>query len=245
MGSPILSPKMLGTAVFAFLLLTASNGLSLTKTDGVQVPKLGDPFSDNYIDEVLANLRDMVITNNLDPADLPDAETGFSDTVLGITWHGSAKVYNGKFWGLSTIARAGDTSLTVEGTTATLTANIGILSGARAHYDAKAEFMGITVHADADATVGDIQIYLAANMDVGDLNSGLQLTDFHISHVGHINVNISGLGPLDWILELLVDFIDAFLKDWIIGMLEGPLKDLIQSILNDLIPDIPSKIIGA
>merc|ERR1712025_841317 len=172
----------------------------------------------------------MVISENLDPADLPDAETGFSDTVLGITWHGSAKLYNGKFWGLSSIARTGDTRFT---------AYVGI-TGAHAHYDAKAEFMGITVHASADADVSDIQIYLDATMDLVALD-GLKLQEFHISHVGHIDVDISGLGPLDWILEIVADFIDAFLKDWIVDLVEGPLKDLIQSILDDLIPDIPSK----
>merc|ERR1739849_41103 len=149
----------------------------------------------------------MVISENLDPAELPDAETGFSDTVLGITWHGSAKLYNGKFWGLSSIARTGDTSFTVDGTSARLTAY---------------------------ADVSDIQIYLDATMDLVALD-GLKLQEFHISHVGHIDVDISGLGPLDWILEIVADFIDAFLKDWIVDLVEGPLKDLIQSILDDLI----------
>merc|ERR1719481_1713787 len=132
----------------------------------------------------------MVISENLDPAELPDAETGFSDTVLGITWHGSAKLYVG-------------------------------ITGAHAHYDAKAEFMGITVHASADADVSDIQIYLDATMDLVALD-GLKLQEFHISHVGHIDVDISGLGPLDWILEIVADFIDAFLKDWIVDLVEGP-----------------------
>ena len=80
----------------------------------------------------------------MDPMDLPPIETGFSDTILGITWHGSAKLKNGHFWGLSSLARTGDTSFTVEGDKARLTAYIG-LSGASAHYDASAEFMGITV----------------------------------------------------------------------------------------------------
>ena len=48
-------------------------------------------------------------------------------------------------------------------------------------------------------------------MDVAN-GGGLQLTNFAISHVGHIDIDVSGLGPLDWILELLVDFVDTFLK---------------------------------
>ena len=41
---------------------------------------------------------------------------------------------------------------------------------------------------------------------------GLQLANFAITHVGNIDIDVTGLGPLNWILELLVDFVDAFLK---------------------------------
>ena len=36
--------------------------------------------------------RQLILDENMDPMDLPDLETGFSDTVLGITWHGKATV---------------------------------------------------------------------------------------------------------------------------------------------------------
>ena len=55
---------------------------------------LGDPSSDEYIDMILENLRKYIMDNNLDPMGLPDLETGFSDTILGITWHGTAWVTN-------------------------------------------------------------------------------------------------------------------------------------------------------
>ena len=76
------------------------------------------------------------------------------------------------------LPRTGDTSFTVEGDKARLTAYIG-LSGASAHYDASAEFMGITVRsktiyneinivfkigAGVTADISDIQIFLDAEM---------------------------------------------------------------------------------
>eukprot|EP00092_Neocalanus_flemingeri_P085928 GFUD01108199.1.p1 GENE.GFUD01108199.1~~GFUD01108199.1.p1 ORF type:complete len:230 (-),score=55.60 GFUD01108199.1:81-770(-) len=204
----------------------------------VQDLKVNDPFSDDYIDQILDNLRNLILEENMDPMVLPDLETGFSDTILGITWHGSAKLRNGHFWGLSTIARTGDTSFTVEGDKARLTAYIGI-RGASAHYDASAEFMGITIGAGVTADISDIQIFLDAEMVLTG-SSGLQLKDFKISHLGNISIDVSGLGPLDWILEILVDFVDTFLKDWIVSLVEGPLKDLIQSLLDQFVPDIPS-----
>merc|ERR1711982_30114 len=97
-----------------------------------------------------------------------------------------------------------------EGDKARLTAYIGI-RGASAHYDASAEFMGISVGAKATADISDLQIYLDAEMVLTG-GSGLKLTDFQISHLGNISIDIDGLGPLDWILEIVVDFIDTFLK---------------------------------
>merc|ERR1712130_1082766 len=71
-------------------------------------------------------IQRVMLENGLDPATLPDADTGFSDTILGITFHGSAHLFNGHFWRLSTIHRTGETSFTVEGTKVRLTANVGV-----------------------------------------------------------------------------------------------------------------------
>merc|ERR1712109_295592 len=195
MGSPQESFAMFASKVVQLLLLPSA--LGLVRFPRVQVSQdlqisdeedakvlSNDPESDAYIDQILANLATTIIENGLDPATLPDADTGFGDTILGITFHGSAHLFNGHFWRLSTIHRTGDTSFTIEGTKVRLTANIGV--------DAP------TAHID-----------------------------------------VSGLGPLDWILELLVDFVDTFLKDWIVSLVEGPLKDLIQQLLDEYVPDFP------
>jgi len=248
MGSPQESFAMFASKVVQLLLVPSA--LGLVRFPRVQVAQdlqisdeedakvlSNDPESDAYIDQILANLATTIIENGLDPATLPDADTGFSDTILGITFHGSAHLFNGHFWRLSTIHRTGDTSFTIEGTKVRLTANIGV-DAPTAHYDASAEFMGIGVSAGITANIADFGIYIDAEMDIAN-GGGLQLTNFAISHVGHIDIDVSGLGPLDWILELLVDFVDTFLKDWIVSLVEGPLKDLIQQLLDEYVPDFP------
>merc|ERR1712157_477765 len=149
--------------------------------------------------------------------DLPDISTGFSDTILGITWHG-------------------DANFTVTENVIELTAMLSI-SRPSAHYRAHADFMGIGVTADADIDIHDVLIYMDATATLtidGIPEGGLQLKNFYINHLGSIDVDISGLGPLDWILELLVDFVDTFFRDWIKDLVEGPLRDLIQDLLNDI-----------
>merc|ERR1711953_1030816 len=228
MGSPQESFAMFASKVVQLLLLPSA--LGLVRFPRVQVSQdlqiseedakvlSNDPESDAYIDKILANLATTIIENGLDPAPLPDADTGFSDTILGITFHGSAHLFNGHFWRLSTIHRTGVTSFSIEGTKVRLTANIGV-DAPTAHYDASAEFMGIGVSAGITANIADFGIYIDAEMDIA--------------------IDVSGLGPLDWILELLVDFVDTFLKDWIVSLVEGPLKDLIQQILDDCVPNFP------
>jgi hypothetical protein len=53
----------------------------------------------------------MILDQGMDPADLPDGTAEFSQTILGITFHGSAKVFNGYFRGWSGLRRTGGTSL--------------------------------------------------------------------------------------------------------------------------------------
>ena len=82
----------------------------------------------------------------------------------------------------------------------TLKANIGI-TDAKAGYDARAEFQGISVGASADAKISKVNIYFDAEMCLGE-GCKLILKDFQISEIGHIDVSIHGLGPLDWILGI-------------------------------------------
>ena len=81
---------MFNLILVSCLLVQACQGLALARTDVRTI--LGDPQSDAYIDQILENLRQMIQEQGLDPMTLPDLETGFSDTILGITWHGSATV---------------------------------------------------------------------------------------------------------------------------------------------------------
>ena len=80
--------------VLTLCLASLCQGDVVPDTSPVREPRswLGDPQSDAYIDEILNNLRQMIMDNNWDPIELPPLETGFSDTILGITWHGEAWV---------------------------------------------------------------------------------------------------------------------------------------------------------
>ena len=74
---------MLASVFLSCLLLQASLAQDSLQADVRSV--LGDPQSDAYIDQILENLRQMIMEQGLDPMTLPDLETGFSDTILGLS----------------------------------------------------------------------------------------------------------------------------------------------------------------
>jgi|ERR1719391_42026 len=198
-------------------------------------------WPDEYIDTILDYLQDVIKDQGLDPADLPEEKVSFSETILGITFHGSAKVYNGKFSGLSTIHRNGDTDITLDENTLHLTANLA-MNDASARYSAKAEFMDISIGASAKVDISSVDVYFDASMPLTP-GAHLTLSQFEITHIGHISVDIDGLGPLDWILEILVDAIGNSIKGWLADLIEGPIRDLLQGLLDQYVPDIPSALL--
>merc|ERR1712001_417672 len=154
----------------------------------------------------------MIAENGLDPADLPDGEVGFTQDIGFITLHGSAKVYDGFFQGLSTITRNGDTSFSFNDDTLQLTANIG-MGGSKAGYSASASFMDIGVSASADIDISKVDVYFSAEMCLTGEGCSLQLKTFDIKEIGNIGVHIHGLGPLDWILGTVTGFVADLIRD--------------------------------
>jgi len=219
--------------IFAVLCL-----LPLLEAGPVDLQQQPRGWTDDYIDMILGYLQGVVSDQGLDPASLPDVEVSFKDTVLGVTFHGSAKVYNGQFSGLSTVHRSGNTDFTLDGNKLELMASLGI-NDASAHYDAKAEFMGVSVGASATVKINAIDIYFVADMAL-ESGASLQLSNFQITNIGHIDIDIDGLGPLDWILEQVVDALGNSIRGWLGDLIEGPIKDLLQNLLDQYVPEIPS-----
>ena len=61
-----------------------------------QNTSISSPNSDKFVDFILFGARELIKDQGLDPAELPDAISKFSKTVLGIKIWGSAKVRNGR-----------------------------------------------------------------------------------------------------------------------------------------------------
>ena len=93
--------------------------------------------------------------------------------------------------------------------------------------------MTIGVKAKASVDIKDIKIYLAAEMPIAH-GAHLKLTELKITEIGKLTVHFHGLGPLDWVVESLSDFVGNLIRDWLAKTLQGPLKDIIQQMLDNL-----------
>ena len=96
-----------------------------------------------------------------------------------------------------------------------------------------AEFMNIGVKAKASIDIKDIKVYLAAEMPITH-GAHLKLTQLKITEIGKLDVHFHGLGPLDWVVESLSNFIGNLIRDWLSKELQGPLKRIIQEMLDNL-----------
>ena len=93
--------------------------------------------------------------------------------------------------------------------------------------------MNIGVKAKASIDIKDIKVYLAAEMPITH-GAHLKLTQLKITEIGKLDVHFHGLGPLDWVVESLSNFIGNLIRDWLSKELQGPLKRIIQEMLDNL-----------
>lgn len=227
------------------ILVTVINN-ELKKVDLQQIiggilPFGHQPFDDtanNYVDRLMENLRPHIQQNNLDPIGIPDQRADFSKKVLLITISGSARIFNGRAFGLSTIHRAGNCDISAEGTNVAVGCVIGI-DGIRGNFDARAEFMSIGVNAGIAFVVPRIRVSIrvAANLTPGSKPS---LQHFSIVEVAAIGVSVSGLGPLDWILTPVANIVVNAVKHHIVAAIESPIRQELSNVLGNVsIPKFP------
>ncbi|CAG0888919.1 unnamed protein product [Darwinula stevensoni] len=204
--------------------------------------------ANDYVDALLENAQEFIIENGFDNFALPDLIEQFSEEFLWIEWHGEASLTQGFLRGLETIHRTGDATLDTSGNTITIAANIGfnvMEAGYRMHVD----FMDIGIDLDAAVTIQDVTAYFkrsrlprlpARSREKATLIIGetLEITidELDVTNQGIINVDFSGLGFLDFLLEALSWIVVNLFGGLIIDAIEGPIKDALENALSEILP---------
>ncbi|XP_069987458.1 uncharacterized protein [Penaeus vannamei] len=187
----------------------------------------------NYIDMVMENLQILIVENGYDPAPLPNATTGFSDTVLGVTWHGEATAYDGWLRGLASVYRSENAEFVRDddGIVIGLSTGMG-LSAMQGHYKLLAKFMDLGPVADVVMDINGASIFFAAALDRTSCRFHVSTMD--VTNIGHISVDIHGLGPLNWIFEIVVDMVVNVVRLFI----KNTVESIIQGFTNDVLDQL-------
>ncbi|CAG0896648.1 unnamed protein product [Cyprideis torosa] len=193
--------------------------------------------ANEYMDQILENLREFMILNGMDTLPLPDQIEAFSEEFLGITWHGEASLTQGYIRGLETIHRSGDAELDLlldGGINMKTELGFNDMDGG---YLMHVDFMGIGIDAYAAVWVYSLRMYMDATIKIGDETTPTEavINEFDIRNPGLIVVNIDGLGSLDFILELLADLVMNIFGGLIVNAIADDLKDALQEILGNIV----------
>jgi len=193
---------------------------------GVYEAGNANEFLDHVMDQARPKLAEM------DPLNLPEAVAGFEKYILGIKVHGEAKVYDGKLAGIQTLHRTGDAEMTQseDMTQLKISAHLG-MANLHGSYNMHAKFMnlGPTGHASIKVSMVSVEVHVTI-----DLSSGkpvFNLDHFDINYIGKIDIYFDGLGPLDWIINSLGNWVVNLVKHKIVDAIKGPLHQLIAEKL--------------
>lgn len=200
----------------------------------------GEDSLNHYLDLVFDNLQVLIIENGLDPSPLPNATTSFSKKVLGVEWHGEAALYEGWLRGLSSMYRSSDANFIkdAEGVVIGVSAGTG-LDEMKGHYTCLAQFMDLGPIADVVIHVNGAAVSFEAALDREVCK--FKVAKLNVDKIGHISVDVHGLGPLNWILEILTELVvnvtELFIRDTIEQTVQSMINEALDSVdLSSLAP---------
>ncbi|GAB6032095.1 hypothetical protein CHUAL_010459 [Chamberlinius hualienensis] len=168
-----------------------------------------------YMDQVLEKARDQMKLNGLDPLSLPDTDV-FTD---------------GQLLGLSTIYRSGDGDLQFSPQAVALEAHLGF-DDLKAYYKWKKRVvMHLSGH--VGARVRDVSIFIRIRQPTTP-GANPVMEDFEIEQLGRISVDLSGLGPVSWVLKKVVSAVSNLMRRRIAERLQGPVRQIIEDNLHSV-----------
>jgi len=191
--------------------------------------------ANSFVEQLLERARPL-IRQNLEPVELPEYSYEISQSVVITEVRAEAKLKNGKLSGLSTLHRAGDATLitTYDGATYRISALLGV-SNLVGSYSGEVKFMSlgpsVKVHLTVKTLTVKVGIIQAIN---GPAKTPPVLTAFEIENLGKIVFDFDGLGPLDWIINPLSNFLLNKISGVIGWIVESPLRRLIADQLPSI-----------
>ncbi|XP_067143030.1 uncharacterized protein [Centruroides vittatus] len=186
--------------------------------------------ANEYMDQILANVKEQIIHHNLEPMELPDYIYNFSKKVMFIEMNGEAKLYDGLLIGASSIHRTGDCILNVTESVAVLGAHLG-LRDLNITYKGHAKFMSMGPSIKCGGHVASVAFYIEIQQSNAP-GSHPVLTALEVIDMSTIWIELSGLGPLTWIMKWLLTGLTKLMEDFLIEKVTSYIKEYVEEQLS-------------
>jgi len=96
------------------------------------------------------------------------------------------------------------------------------------HYEAY--FQGLGPSGAVAAQIGSNSVFLKVDIFLSTIPT-INLEDLHIQYAKDINIQISGLGILDWLVSSITTWIVNLFDDQIVASLDGYLGEYVAGVL--------------
>ncbi len=181
----------------------------------------------NLFDLILANANHYLASNGYDPWKINEKacisfKKHLPEPISSIS--GGAEFNDIEIYGISHLVRTGDVTLSTS--PPAITINIGVTNTVHGGGHWKAWLTPIKISGAASVFVSDLSI----TATVGIENKKGKVLSIGFSRKPHISAEITGLGPLSWILT---DFINDVVTPWLDRVVLSKIKDIIESLLDD------------
>ncbi|CAN8005371.1 unnamed protein product [Ixodes hexagonus] len=190
---------------------------------------LTTPRSERLIDGLIERAGEHIKTIGADPFHIPDQKHSFQQDLLFVTAHGEAHLTDGQLYGLSTVQRAGDLLAFYQDHGLIFEADLEFrnLTGA---WKWRAQLLGAGPFGEASLVVRGLALHLRLMLPVGDnVTVGpLQLDALELRDVGHIWLDVQGLGSLDFLVEVFANLVSNAMKWQLAEAVLVPVADAIR-----------------
>ncbi|XP_037074588.1 mite allergen Lep d 7-like [Pollicipes pollicipes] len=171
-----------------------------------------------YIDTILQNVTCILKNDGEEFLSIPDHVVG------------SVQLTEGQISGLDTLRRKGEARMHSDADGATIEAKL-VLEQVRLCYDYTAKVLFAKNQGKISVCAGEIETFIRVHQ-TSDLNKSPVLQEFVIRQLRGLRANMSGLGPVSWLVNRLQRTLLNIFSIRIQDLLQEKVHGLIQTELN-------------
>jgi hypothetical protein len=217
------------------VLRADSDGSTINTNNGsatVNITLCGTVNLNKIVDGLLDGLRTDIIERGKDKISIPDIHKTFHKKVGFLKVKGEFDGEDGWVKNLSTVYRTADVVASSYGNWISVSCGFGLgyLEVGYDNYHAK--FMRIGPHGKISGIIGKNSILLNATVTLDGHECSMTLNELVLNQFGGLNLNVTGLGPLNWLLSKISTWLLQHFKSEIKGKIESTLREEITEKLS-------------